>query len=268
MDTETETIEETEQTEAAGDTAETSEEWETDPNEETEEETPEEETESKPTISRAQKRINELTAARKKAEAERDYYAALAKKDGKQEPAQKPVEPSTPRPKQHDFETVADYEDALVDWKIEQLEHQAEQKKRAESADAERRELLAKGAEKYEDFEAVVTAEDLPLTPLMVEAAKRTDHVDDVLYALGSDPTAAREIATLSMTDPVSAAYRIFTMAQGFVNGEGQPPAPKKTTKAPAPIRPPKGGAPRTRKKPEDMTMEEYKRFRENGGGR
>ena len=76
----------------------------------------------------AQQRIDELTKKWRTAERERDTATAelnrmregqtTEKKDGEKDSGSDPA----PRPKEEDFETWEDYEEAVMDWKLDQRE--------------------------------------------------------------------------------------------------------------------------------------------------
>lgn len=113
--------------------------------------------------------------------------------------------------------------------------------------------------EKYADFEAVVTAPDLPVTDEMAFMLGMSDNGADVAYFLGTHKEQARAIAAMPVPEMVGA----MRMLEQFVSI--QKPRPRTQTRAPEPITPvkPKGT---TGKNPEDMTPAEYDKWRAAGG--
>lgn len=108
-----------------------------------------------------------------------------------------------------------------------QARQQAEQAKKAESVRA----TLAKGLEKYEDFEDVALSH-FPVTEVMGETMLDLgDAGNDVLYFLGQNHAEAARIANLSTRQQVLAIEKIATQLK----------APPKPTTAPAPIVPNSG---------------------------
>lgn len=122
-----------------------------------------------------------------------------------------------------------------------QLEHLAEKKaaeklaERQRTEEAERRqeafiEKAEKAAERYPDFQQVVSNPALPITEAMAEFIAESDQGADVAYFLGKNPMKAAAIAQMS---PVKAARELAKL-------EGELAARPKATpsKAPDPIKP------------------------------
>lgn len=147
------------------------------------------------------------------------------------ERAQQPVpKPATP-PSADQFESTEAYAEALAVQKAEQLLAQREaQKRQAELLEAyQDREEQAR--EKYEDFEQVALNPKLPITDVMAESIRASDVGPDVAYYLGANPKEADRIARLP---PILQAKEIGKIE---VKVASEPPV-KKTTSAPAPLRP------------------------------
>jgi hypothetical protein len=85
--------------------------------------------------------------------------------------------------------------------------------------------------EKYEDFEQVALNPKLPITNVMAETIRASDMGPDVAYYLGANPKEAERISRLS---PILQAKEIGKIE---VKVASEPPV-KKTTSAPAPLRP------------------------------
>lgn len=111
-------------------------------------------------------------------------------------------------PKREDFETLEDYLEAKADYKVEQKLAEADEKREekerereAQRSAADRRrtwdERASKAAEKYEDFDEVVRARDLQITPPMAEAIAESELGTEVAYYLGKNPEEAERISKL-----------------------------------------------------------------------
>lgn len=214
-----------------------------------------------------QKRFDELTKARREAERERDEWRKKA--EGKTE--EKFEEPTTlKRPKEEDFDTYEQYEDALVDFKLDQRE--AKSAKQKAEAQAKQK------AEKFQqDFGSVMDeitgadeaiaekaiAGELFLTQEQASIAMESESPKGVLDYLIRNQDEAYRIAELS---PTGVAREIGKIEAKLASesSDTQAPEPKRITKAPAPIKP-IGGKEIVKKDPSKMTMDEYAEWA-NGG--
>ncbi len=227
-----------------------------------------------------QKRIDELTKKRREAErlaAEKDAELEQLKKliGNKTDDPEKSATPETSgRPREELFETYEEYEDALVDWKLDQREAKAKERAIQERQEAESRAkmskvdvALAKGAEAHEDFEDVVRNPALKFTQGMVEAVVESEHAHDIMYYLGKNPAESERIAGLSILAAAREIGRIEAkFEKGNETGSDQKEAEqKRKTNAPEPIKPVKGGSGTVRKDPSKMTMKEYAAARDKG---
>ena len=109
---------------------------------------------------------------------------------------------------------------------------------------------------KYADFDKVVSAPDVPITPTMARMITASDTGADVAYYLGTNKAEAARIAQMSDLD---AARSI-----GAIEARLSLPQVKTQSTTPDPVTPvrPKGAA---QKRPEDMTHAEFARLRESG---
>lgn len=186
-----------------------------------------------------------------------------------------PVKPADDEPKIADFETYDDFIVAKAEWKTEQKakakEAEATKAKEAEKA-AEVHKTFAErveaAKERFDDFEEVAFRRDYPVTPLMVDAIRESEHGPDIAYWLGKNPDEAKRIAGLS---PLAQAKAIGRLEARFDKEDApepvKPPPPKTRSEAPKP--PAKvqsrGSAERN---PSDMSMSEYRAWRKAGGGK
>jgi len=173
------------------------------------------------------------------------------------QPKAAPVNHGEPKPDQ--FQDYESYIEAVTDWKVEQkfkgiqAQNEQERQRQAQTQHEQRlRSNIAKTASKYEDFEEVVSNEDLPITFAMRDAIGESDIGGDIAYHLGTNVQEAARIANLS---PIAQVRAILDL-------EAKLKAPKKvTTDAPAPITPSGTGA-KVSKSPSDMTDKEFDAWR------
>lgn len=166
-----------------------------------------------------------------------------------------------------EYDTYRNPDDYTADraaWAARQQLTQAELKRAEEAAKraeegvtSERREavndVLEEGQSKHADYRDVVSNPNLALSHEMLSAALEADNSADVLYYLGKNPDAARQMAGLN---PVAQAVEVGRLSTRLS-------APKKkTSSAPAPIKPVKGNSAKLDKSPSDMTYDEYKAWR------
>ena len=225
----------------------------------TQEETPADEQPKK--AKGVQKRLDELTALRRDAERDRDYWRELALREKKAEqPKAEPAAQSTEKPKLDDFASYEEYTEALTDWKVEQkLSSRSEAEKKAQ-AEAERQTAMqyhgtreAAFRESHPDYDQVAGNPRLPITEAMAEAAFTSEKGPELLYHLGKNPQEAARIAALS---PYQAAMELRL--------EARLARPQKTqTGAPDPITPISGiGGGQTSTLETARSMDEYARLR------
>lgn len=170
-----------------------------------------------------QKRISELTAARREADRDRDYWRDMAMRVHAQPPQpQKPEGPTPlpadlaarigPSPRPEDF-PAGEYDPKYIaamarhDLLSEAAREAVTQREAANSRAAQERtaristawqDKAAKAAAQYPDFADVVMAPDVPVTDDMAEIMADLDGGAHVAYWLGKNPAEARRIASLS----------------------------------------------------------------------
>ena len=111
---------------------------------------------------------------------------------------------------------------------------------------------FAAGAEKYDDFEDLVSSPDLPITAPMAEAIAESDLGVEVAYFLGKNPAEAMRIAQMS---PLAAVREI-----GKLEAKLTIAAPATSSAAPKPVTPVKGSG--GDKDPAVMTDAEFAAWR------
>ena len=212
------------------------------------------------------------------------------------------------RPKFDDFDDMDKYQDAVDVWreKREKVSEQypedaAPAKKPAEQPPAVDP-VLAKRKERYEatmerrgmdaEFEKLVSNKDLKLTEIMLDSVFDRDESQALLEYLGKNPAQAERIAAMApeqidgaiafiaaqLADAESAPSNGLEPPAAPVEDEdlepaaprgGNPPPPTRQQSRAAPsITPVKPGSRSVQKDPSVMDPNEYRAWRESGGGR
>jgi hypothetical protein len=209
-----------------------------------------------------QKRINELTRKVHEAEREakfwREQHAAKQGATSSQD---------APKPARTDFASEDEYLEAMTDWKVEQRFNAHKQQTAAERENeaqakhqSTRIELyqqrVAESAESMPDFAEVVGASEVPTAEHVLESILDSEYGPQLAYHLAKDPDAIQRLNDMS---PLQAAREIGRLEAKFgkPQSEQQPPQ-KRTTNAPAPINPVRGGNGQFTKAPEAMSDSEW----------
>jgi len=176
---------------------------------------------------------------------EKEYWRqqALSGQKAPQEPAPQPEG----KPKQEDFETHAEWVEAVTDWKVDQKLAQ-----RQVQSSWEAKEAAAKA--KYEDFDDALAAAPMP-KPHIVQLMHKSPLTADIAYHLATHSADFRRINSL---DPASAALELGEIVARIKAGNKPeaPQAPKPATKAPRPPSP--VSAPSAAKPSDDGRFEVY----------
>lgn len=158
-------------------------------------------------------------------------------------------------------------EQRMTNRQVQELEREAaESKKQTEALHQRQVEEAAQNwaaqaddaRTRYADFDAVVTAPDVAITPNMAQLIGLSDNGADVAYHLGMNKDLARELAQLPVPELVG-AMRVLERTV-----KAQTPKPRTTTQAPDPVQPVKPKA-TAAKKAEEMSMAEYMAARKAG---
>lgn len=229
--------------------------------------------EDKISASKARRERRKAEMARLKAETQ-EYQAEIARLQGELE-RRKNAE-RTPPPQIEDFSDHDEYVAALSAYKAAELmdnrqlaelereaqERQSKAEELAQRQVQEARENWAAQADeartRYADFDAVVTAPDVPITENMATLLGMSDVGADVAYYLGTHKEQARALAQM----PVPELMGAMRMLEQFVSV--QTPRPRTQTQAPDPVKPVKPKA-TAAKKVEEMSMAEYMAARKAG---
>jgi hypothetical protein len=221
-----------------------------------------------------QRRIDKLNAKMTAAQQEAEYWKQQALK-GTAEPKKESKGPAPAaaegKPKADDFDTHAEYVEALTDWKTEQKLIEREQKAEKSRLESEQEKVLKAHSErvkafadKVEDFEDVLAnLDDVPNSPAVESLILSSENGPELLYELAKDPKEAKRIATLP---PLAAARELGKIEAKIVAraSEEKKPEPKKLTNAPRPIGPIGGGKAAVAKSITDpnISFAEYERLR------
>lgn len=227
-----------------------------------------------------QRRIDEVTKARREAEARADRLERMVDRLTQQRgqpppeplPAQLPAEtiqPTRPRPTREQFDFDEDkYVEAVADWKYEQREaqmaHKARQQEQQKTVQTFQQEfetrkanIRKEGAEKYPDFNEAI--DSVPGEIFNEETAfiisMVTEAPPDVAYHLAKNPAEAERIAKLP---PLVKAYELGKLQSSISNRQ------PRTPKAPPPINP-VGGKEPARVKEDDLPIQEWLKRRNAG---
>lgn len=209
-----------------------------------------------------QKQLDDEKEQRQKAEGRGAYWEREAKRQQRDKEAtpadiEKPPETITrPKPEESQYENFEKFNEALMDWKIEQKEvgREAARSKTDQQERATKfQEKLNEGFKKHEDFKEVALNPDVPINENIVNALFDCDHAADIAYHLGQNPQEARRIASLS---PIATAREIGKLEARFSG-----PPQKTTSKAPDPTKPVGDKDVTIPKKYDDMTEKDAGSF-------
>ncbi len=244
-----------------------------------------------------QQRINELTKARRLAEAEARFLAEARSRAEAEvqfwrakagEPEKPAVEKPKTKPNPADFDTTEAYLDAREAWLMEESERRANarieqakkeleqaytQRSEQESLAAEWGESEAEAQEAHADYRdvtasAVETLQSTkgPATPAIAHAIQQSEMGPELLYYLGKHPEEVEGLSQLHPTRAVIALGRIEARLAQTDKGEESPPPHPKAPKPLTPIRKPSGGTALDPDNPADaekMSAEEWAKARE-----
>jgi len=198
-----------------------------------------------------QKRIDKLNKRVSEKEQELEYWKAQALKASSTPAVQAPTDTPKPvaaegKPKPESFETHAEYVEALTDWKTDQKFKEHTQKLEQSRIESERakvnqthNERVKAFAEKTADFhEMLENLESVPRSAALEAIIVSSENGPELLYELAKDPEEAKRIALLN---PLAAAKELGRIEARLSSATIKKPE-SKTTKAPQPLTPVKGG--------------------------
>lgn len=252
---ETPEIDETPEVEAEAETEETGEEQESEPSESS--------TEKKNGV---QQRFNEMTAARREAEQERDYWRQMALANAQPQPQQPAPETAPPDKTLADFdydetaytkyvmETMADRASQAAVSKAQEVINQNQQQKLAQERQVTFQSKENKYAESYPDYYTATRDPSVPINQTMADIAMESPDGPAVLYYLSKNPDMAYNIANMQ---PRAAAREM-----GRIEAKLSSKQKASTSKAPPPPGKIEGVDPAITKDPDKMSTDEWLKWR------
>lgn len=179
-----------------------------------------------------QQKIADLAYQNRENERKIDRLMSLLEKQVGQKPEGQP-------PKIEDFKTLDEFLDARD--KYAESRRKVDEKPAAgmnpdyeRAVDAARSDLMNAGSEKYEDFEDLITSDNLRITPIMRDAIFELDDIDtqvELSMYLGRNQKEALRISKLS---PMRQVQEIGKLEAKITSA----PPPKRPSAAPAPMAP------------------------------
>ncbi len=223
------------------------------------------------------KRIDKLNAKNSALEQERNAWREQALKASKPAPEKQSTETKeadpNARPKVESFETHEEYVEALADWKVEQKLSQRDQKAKERDLKSDFEKRVSTHSERVEafkkqrtDFEDVIESiDDIPMSTTVQQAILDSEDGPELMYQLAKNRKEYEKICKL----PALAAARELGKFEARIAKASESTAVKetKTTTAPAPISPVGKGSVTVTKDPGEMSMVEYNKWRNAGGG-
>lgn len=195
---------------------------------------------------KVQKRIDELTHARRAAERERDYWRTQAE-----------ARNATPAPQPHEYATDEDYEAAARQHEIKQAARDVVAETARATADRFDQDVQATLDEAYthrvkdaasrmSDYMEVVGNSDVHIPGEMIQGLKESDYGPEIMYHLAKHPQEADQLRGMNARQLDRALGRLEAMVSAKPIAPAVAAAPvARTTSAPPPPNPGSvGGAP------------------------
>jgi hypothetical protein len=197
-----------------------------------------------------EKRFSQITkereSAREEARRERELRESLEAQvrelQNKVQPTAEPKFEAEPKPEQ--FTDMYEYQQALIDFKVDQRLGEEKQKEAKARAEAERQKVINTWAKRVEaakseipDFEDMVGSADVAVSNEVRDAIFESEVGPRVLYHLAENPELAEKLNGMTMT----AALRMIGKLESQFEKKPEEPLQKTAvnkSKAPAPINP------------------------------
>lgn len=236
----------------------------------------------KPKKSGFKKRVERLNRRLSEKDKELEYWKAEALKKGKpdqeaDQPAKKAESSnSTDRPREEDFDTHAEFIEALTDWKIEQRDAKQAAEAKAKEAKSsyekkveKHQERIASFREKTADYDDVLSeaieelGEDFAFSPAIEQSIVESEDGPALMYALAKD---LKELERINKLPPIAAARELGKFEARLAKA-AEPETPEvKKSKAPPPLAPvgtKSSGSVRKSIYDENLSQKEFERLRE-----
>lgn len=220
-----------------------------------------------------QRRIDKLNARVSERERELEYWKAQASKGAGDEKVKetKTATPAEGKPNPDDFDTHADYIEALTDWKTEAKfsarELKAEQAKIQDAQNAvmqKHSDRVKAFSESHRDFsELLENVDEIAVSPAVQELIISSDHGPALMYELAKNPAEFERINSLTPLQAAKELGRLETKLSSK-DSSGNRVEAKRTTSAPKPMSPlgtGKGAVAKSISDP-NLSFSDYERMR------
>lgn len=213
-----------------------------------------------------QRKIDRLT--QEKAELEARLEQALAERTAEKpaETAKPPAAEETAKPESKDFKTWDEYEEALIEWRLEQRDKARQAKEEADRQAEVRKAVqdnwnakVEAGRKAYKDFDTVVVQSKRPVSPTVQHVILDSEKGGDLAYWLGTHP---QDLDRINKLPPVAATRELLKVEQQLSKPAPEPKP--KVSKAPPPVKAGTAGAPKTEPRitDENISFADYERLR------
>lgn len=202
-----------------------------------------------------QKRIDEVTRQKYEAAREADYWRGVA--EGRNPAATQA--PAEGPPREDQFEDYQDFEQARIEYAVEQRLQTAREIEQRTAVHRSYEERAAKLRETADDYDTVVNDPTLKITTVMAEVIRESDVGPQVAYHLGTNRAEAERIASLPPHRQAAELGKLevrLTQPAKTPSNKPNPPAPGQTVS---------GISAGLTKSAEEMTFTEYRKAREEG---
>lgn len=218
-----------------------------------------------------QERIDKAIKKQRVAERERDLEAQRVKELEDKVAELESRVPVEGKPDPEDYETEAEYIEALTDWKVDKaLKDKLGKSEKAKEVDTKKIEAVNSESElqdklikassdarkKYKDFDEIFNIDTPRISNDMLPIIANLETPHDVMHYLGKNPDISSSIADMDATRAAIALAKI--------DAKLNTPAPKRVTSAPEPIVPVKTTG-LTEKPLHDLPFKEYVAARQQG---
>lgn len=228
-------------------------------------------TENKPKKKKGgfKRRIDKLNTRLSEREKELAYWreqAMSAKPIQQKEESVQKVESKSDRPDPDNFETVADYTEALTEWKLEQRDKQAKEtelkSKQQKEIEAHNKRVEAFAREQDDFWDVIEDVDDIQASAPLQQLILESDIGPQLMYEIASNRA---EFERLNSLGALSLAREIGKLeAKLSTSKEAYQTETKKPTKAPAPLKTVGNKSSGTStKSPDEMDFHEYKKWRQ-----
>jgi hypothetical protein len=225
-----------------------------------------------------QRRIDKLNARHAEAQRELEYWKQLALKEKagsepvKEQPKVERVVPQEGKPDPDQFDTHADYIDALTDWKLEQREKARAAEDNRKQLQTEQQRIIAEHHEREKSFAEKTEGYVEAITELLESNPYISAAVEQLIVTSENGPGLMYELAKnraeferINKLPPLAAAMELGRIESRLQKSAEEPKVEaKKITKAPKPLEPIGGSKGAVRKSIDDpnLSQADYERIR------